>query len=260
MKRFSLFFCVIVLFAMSTAYPQTAGDAYLNIDYLKVDSRNYSAFEELVTSKWKPVYEKVMGPEQITGWFFYRVVYPGGQAGDYNFVLICTYKNLNAVVKANEKLKEEIAIRNDKLMEKTLGFATHQYSELWKTEAEIMNVNDTTPSPFKVMNYMMVNPGKEFEYLVLENDLARPLHEERINEGKMHSWRTYSLIQPGGIEYGYNFATADYYIKLSDIEFGFTNEIIKSVMPNTNITKMFEAIYATRDIMKSELWQLVDFK
>jgi hypothetical protein len=30
-------------------------------------------------------------------------------------------------------------------------------------------------------------------------------------------------------------------------------------MPGTDINKMFEAIYATRDIVRSELWQLVDY-
>jgi hypothetical protein len=135
---------------------------------------------------------------------------------------------------------------------------THQFSELWKTEAGIYNGNDQQISEFMVINYMMVKPGKGAEYLTLENDMARPLHEERIKEGKMHSWRTYSLLQPGGLDYKYNFATADHFNKMNHIEFGFTNELIKSVMPGTDINEMFEAIFATRDIVKSETWQLVD--
>jgi len=66
------------------------------------------------------------------------------------------------------------------------------------------------------------------------------------------------LIQPGGLSYSYNFVTADHYEEMNHIEFGFTNELIKSVMPGTDINEMFDAIYATRDIVKSEMWQLVD--
>jgi hypothetical protein len=97
----------------------------------------------------------------------------------------------------------------------------------------------------------------ETQYLALENDIAKPLHIERVKTGMMHNWRTYSIMQPGGINYSYNFVTADYYDNLANIEFGFTNEIMKSVMPNANFTETMDAIINTRDIVNNELWKLL---
>ncbi|MEX0844547.1 MAG: hypothetical protein WD022_04665 [Balneolaceae bacterium] len=258
MKRIALFTCVFTVIIFGQSFSQTEEGAYLHIDYLKVDAGNFSEFENMVSSEWKSVYENEAGPEKMTGLFFYKVLYPSGEMSDYNYAIVTTYNNLDAVIEINDRVKKKLATINADEVNKPADFVTHQFSELWDTEAEIMSISGKPVSTFMVMNYMMVNPGKEAEYLTLENDMARPLHEERINKGEMHSWRTFSLLQPGGINYGYNFATADYFDKVSDIEYGFTNELIKSVMPGSDINEMFNAIYATRDIVKSELWQLIE--
>lgn len=250
--------CIFTILAVGLSYSQTKRDAYLNIDYLKVDSENMASFEEMVTAKWKDVFAKEVGKDKITGCYLYKVVYPGGQLSDYNYVLVRTYKSIASIVEANESLKGQLASRKDNLKGLTLGLATHQYSELWKTEAGIFTKQSKELSKFMVMNYMRVVPGKELEYLALENDIARPLHIERLKQGMMHSWRTYSLLMPGGVGYDYNFATADYYDKIENIEFGFTNEIMKNVMPNANVTETLDAIINTREIEGLELWELLN--
>lgn len=257
--KYSIYVTLLFCFCVNVAVlAQTEENAYLNIDYFMVDSEDYSEFESLVTEEWKELLATKQSPDQLIGWYFYRVVYPGGQSSEYNYVIISTYKDPNTLVQVSNAIDEETNRSEERLMDQTFDLATHQFSELWKTEAGIFSNNNSGPSEFVLFNYMMVNPGKGAEYLTLENDMARPLHEARIADGRMHSWRTYSLMQPGGLDYKYNFATADHFTELNHIEFGFTNELIKSVMPGTNINEMFEAIYATRDIIKSETWQLVD--
>ncbi|HET8866381.1 MAG TPA: hypothetical protein VFM80_11845 [Gracilimonas sp.] len=258
MKKIVLLTGCFTLLLFGFSFSQTEEGAYLNVDYLKVEEENYSEFEELIQSNWKSLYESKIDEEKVTGWYFYRVAYPGGQAGKYNYVVISTYNELNTIVEVNGDMRGRLSQMPEDLTGEMFNLATYQFSELWGTEAGIMNTAGQKPGLFVVMNYMMVNPGKEAEYITLENDLARPLHRARIENGEMYSWRTYSLLKPGGLNYQYNFVTADYYEELNDIEYGFTNDIIRSVMPGTDITKMFEAIYATRDIVKSELWQLVD--
>lgn len=259
MKRIGLITCICTMFVYSFSLAQTKEKAYLHLDYLKVDSRDYAAFEELMTTEWKSVYKSEIASDKITGCYFYRVEYPGGQSAPYNYVLIRTFNDLNKMVEVKAELQEQLANRNDNLLEKSMELARHQYSELWKTEAGIIDTTEENLSNFVVINFMKVTPGKESEYLALENDIARPLHKERISKGMMHSWRTYSLLKPGGIGYDYNFATADYYDNLKNIEYVFTNDIVKSVMPKANITQTLNAMYVTRDIVRSELWQLVDY-
>lgn len=258
MKRITIFTCLFTFIILGQSFSQTQENAYLQIDYLKAHVGQAENFEKLVTNEWKAIYNEQIDTAKITGWYFYKVQYPGGASGDYNYVIITSYNNLNPVLSINDEIDSQLPFSSSKQNVHSERLGAKQYSELWKTESEIMSISETEAGKIMVMNYMQVTPGKEAEYLTLENDMARPLHEERISKGEMHSWRTFSLIQPGGVGYGYNFATADFFENLSDIEFGFTNELIKSVMPGTNITEMFDAIYATREIKKYELWVLID--
>jgi hypothetical protein len=76
---------------------------------------------------------------------------------------------------------------------------------------------------------------------------------------RMNAWEVYQLIIPGGINYGYNFSTGNFYNKLEHMEFGFTDELIRANHPDVNLMDFFQTIFSTRDLVKSELWVLVDF-
>jgi hypothetical protein len=257
MKKVAFVTLVCSLLVTTLSLAQTEDGAYLNIDYLKVETEDLLEFEQLVTSEWKEVLQEEVTSGNIIGGYFYRVVYPGGNLSKYNYVFVRTYENLNAIMEASLSLGRQMGSRKDDLMEKSMNLASHQYSELWRTEAGVMTPEDTSYSEYLIMNYMRVEPGMESQYLALENDIARPLHEERIEKERMHNWRTYSIMKPSGTGYDYNFATADYYDNLVNIEYGFTNEIMNSVMPSANFTETMEAINNSREIVASELWQLV---
>ncbi|MEQ8523882.1 hypothetical protein [Gracilimonas sp.] len=257
MKKVTLLTLVVMCLISISAYSQTVEGAYLNIDYLKVETENMVEFEELVNSNWEAILEKEVNSEDISGSYFYKVVYPGGSLSKYNYVLVRTYENLDDMMAEGERLNELLSADKKEILTKSLALADYQYSELWKTEAGVMSIMDSKPGGYAVINFMRVKPGMENQYLALENDIARPLHEERIQQEKMHNWRTYSLMKPGGVGYDYNFITADFYDKVSNIEYGFTNEIMQSVMPGANFTETMNAIIDTREIVNSELWKLL---
>jgi hypothetical protein len=257
MKKALLLTCTLALFIVSQSYSQTKEGTYLNVDFLKVGSENMAAFEEMASTKWKEIIHTEIGGDKITGFYLYKVIYPGGQLSDYNYVLVRSYPNITSIVDVHKHLKAQMANRNDNLMKLSAGLATHQYSQLWKTEAGIFDATTKNPSQYMVLNYMKVTPGRELEYLALENDIARPLHIERLKQGIMYSWRTFSLIIPSGAKIGYNFTTADFYNNVENIQFEFTNDVMKNAMPHANVTETLNAINSTREIQSSELLQLL---
>ncbi|MDR9416541.1 MAG: hypothetical protein RI564_09665 [Gracilimonas sp.] len=257
MRKGILCSIVLTVFFSGFIVAQSDEGVYLNIDYLKVESENINAFKKFVNDTWTPLLQDEMDQQHNTGSYFYKVVYPGGSLSKYNFVLVRNYTDLDTMMVEEENLLNLLSSNN--LLKKTLELADYQYSELWRTEAGLMSLMDSDPAKFAVVNFMWVKPGMGNQYLALENDIAKPLHEERKRLNQMHNWRTYSLLKPGGINYKYNFATADFYNKVSNIEYGFTNEIMKNVMPNANFTETMDAIDNTRDIVDSELWQLLFF-
>lgn len=78
MKRIVLLTGMLMLFSIGFSYSQTPEGAYLNVDYIKVETGDYSALEDLVRSEWKDIYEDQIGKDEMTGCYFYRVAYPGG--------------------------------------------------------------------------------------------------------------------------------------------------------------------------------------
>ena len=133
-------------------------------------------------------------------------------------------------------------------------------TELWKVENTLSASADSSnkQSKYVSMDYMKVVPGKSPDYLMLEDEIAKPIHEERMEQNIMNGWEVYSLITPGGVEYGYNFATGNFYDELKHLEYGFTNKVIIQAMgENADIPELFNTINTTRDLVKSELWKLV---
>jgi len=128
-------------------------------------------------------------------------------------------------------------------------------SELWSVRNTMTDNMDDEPSNYLMMAYMHVKLGRELEYQMLEDEVAKPLHESRMENDRMDDWEMYQLITPGGIDYGYNFATGNYFNELSHIEFGFNEELIKTQNPDVNVMEFFEQIWSTRDLVISELWQ-----
>jgi len=258
MKKLVTLLTILLLFVVIKS-AQSQNSFYQKIDYLKVDQNDVLDFLELQNEILKPVFQKRVKSGDILGWYFYEVKYPGGAKGDYNFVSIMTIDTLQVLQDKTPSGFDTNGLSN-KEREEFFNISEVLYSEIWKVENEIKPGNsDAAPSRYLAMSYMNVDAGKEFDYLMLEDDYSKPIHDVRIEKDKMHRWLVTSLIMPAGTEYGYNFATANYFNNLSDIEFGFTDQLIKTAHPNTDIPELFKLIFETRDMVQHELWELVDF-
>lgn len=247
-----LFFLILI----TTSFAQSN---YKKIDYLKVSQDEQENFTQ-VTEELQSSYEEMVKSGDLLSWTLYKVHYPGGEKSGYNFISVATAKSLDIFEDGFSEVATlvpaSMGSNGNTDFEKTYSLVQ---SELWKVENHIPD-SDTvsTPSPFMTMDYMNVAPGKGFDYLMLEDEIAKPIHLQRVQRDRMDGWEVYSLIIPGGTDYGYNYATGNYFGKLSHIEFGFTNEIIKQTMgKDSNIPELFNTIYSTRDLVKRELWELV---
>lgn len=261
MKKFTLFFVLLTLIITGTLYSQAAEADYKKIDYIHVDQDALSSFLKLAEANLKPSYQQLVDSKKLNDWALYYVEFPGGEKSKYNFVSIASASNLAAFRKLFSPVSAHSYIPEVAKDKKMLSVENAVLkSELWKVESTLSDSMDSNgkPSKYMSMDYMNVAPGKSPDYLMLENEIAKPIHVERVNQDIMAGWEVYSLITPGGIEYGYNFATANFYNKLKHLEYGFNNKVIMQAMgENANIPELFNTIYTTRDMVKSELWELV---
>lgn len=260
---FSTFFLLFV--AVSFCFAQTERLDYKKIDYISVENGNDQEFLNTVKGAMSSAYQRLIEAGEIKSWQLYKVNFPGGERSNYNYVNIVTTEDIRSFEDNFSNISSLYFIPNSNEsddLNALAGIVDLRGSEIWKVRSMISPETGETmkPSRYMTMDFMNVAQGRGLEYLMLEDEVAMPLHKERINRDNMTGWEVYSLILPGGTEYGYNFATGNYFDHIEDVEFGFTQELIKQTMPGTDVADLLETIYETRDLVKSELWELITYQ
>lgn len=258
MKKLTLFSVLLTLILTGTVFPQNIQNDYKKIDYIHVNADQLSSFIDLAAGDLAESYQQLIDEGNLQNWRLYFVEYPGGEKNDYNFVSIASASDLATFEELFSSVSASPYIPSVVSSEISSVGNTVTKMELWKVQNAIVDSTNGHPSKYMTMDYMDVAPGKNPDYLMLEEEVAKPIHSARIDQQIMAGWEVYSLIAPGGVEYGYNFATGNFYDKLEHVEYGFTNEIINQAMgTSTNIPELFNTIYETRNMVKVELWKLV---
>lgn len=265
MKKRILSTCFILLFVVSYSFSQTERLDYKKVDYIKVENGNDLEFLNTVKGAMSNAYQKLIDSGEIKSWRIYKVNFPGGERSNYNYVSMVTIGDIRSVEDNFSNISSLYFVpksSESESLSKLASIVDLQASEIWKVRSLISTdtMQATKPSRYMTMDYMNVSQGRGLEYLMLEDEVAMPLHKERINRDNMTGWEVYSLILPGGTEYGYNYATGNYFDHIEDVEFGFTQELIKQTMPGTDVAELLNTIYETRDLVKSELWELITYK
>lgn len=232
---------------------QSEQGLYLKIDYLNVDHTQLTEFKEKIVPQLETHKNDRLSTGDIESWTVYRVLFSGSDSNPYNYVSITTASSLEAFDEPNNNQPDQILNYSEEDMYKL------SRSELWRVRNSVVDELVAEPSNFMMMDYMSVRLGRELEYQMLEDEVAKPLHEQRMERETMEAWEMYQLIAPGGIYLGYNFATGNYFSNLHHIEFGFNEELIRSQNPDVNLMEFFEQIWSTRDLVRSEIWQRIGY-
>lgn len=113
---------------------------------------------------------------------------------------------------------------------------------------------------YLMVDYMGVDPGKEQEYLRVERELWKPIHEAYVKNGKKRWWSLYAIQFPYGTEQKYGFVTInafDLFQQLEDPYAGF-QEVLTKVHPGTKVEEFFTRTENTRRLVRGEVWTLID--
>jgi len=253
-------FIPLILNTPSNAQAQALEGDYMHIDYIHIEKDKIAEFTTKIETKIKKVQQARVESDGLKEWYMYRVAYPGSQNTNHNFVsvsicsYICSFDDFNDLIFDHFPVEEATQLIKDY---RSLMIPNH--SELWKINNSVTRENNLEPARYFNMDYMRVISGMEYAYQMMEDEIARPIHEQRMENDTMEAWQLFSLIIPGGSQYGYNYATGNYYKNLSDFEFGFSDAIIRQTHPDTNVNEIFENIDRTRDAVRREIWQLVDY-
>ena len=263
MKNIYLTLISVVLFLVlltTDSHAQNHQGNYMHIDYLHIEQTEIMNFERGVEEVIKPIQQARIYSENLSEWYLYRVAFPGSRDTRYNYVAVSISSDISNFEDVhNQVIQSYDGNDTRRMMSLYFNMMAPTHSELWRINNSVLATEDAKPSRYFGIDYMDVPPGMEYAYQMMEDEVARPLHELRMELGNMKGWELFTLITPGGSEYGYNFATGNYLGNLRNLEFGFSEELIRLNNPETNVREFFDNIEETRDLVRSELWELVTY-
>ena len=63
---------------------------------------------------------------------------------------------------------------------------------------------------------------------------------------------------PAGTEYRYNYGAVNFFDSLTALENPYPEELITRIHEGADLSELSGRIYAARDLVRSELWELID--
>ncbi len=262
MKQLISLLTVLIIICIYTPVQlaQSGQGDYRNLEYYMIDHSDIRHFESQIEPIVSRIQQARVDAGALKEWMLYKVSYPSTQNPVYNYVSVSVCSAICSFEDVSEHISDQFSTDEfNQLLQRYKDLMVPVKAELWRINNRVTRTEEFKPARYFSMDYMNVSQGMEYVYQMMEDEIARPLHEVRMENDRMEGWEVYSLIVPGGTTYGYNFATGNHFNRLRDIEFGFTEEMIRQNHPDTNINEFFENIERTRDPVRIEIWELVHY-
>ena len=112
---------------------------------------------------------------------------------------------------------------------------------------------------YSIIQYLKVHPSMENEYLELELEVWKKMHEARIEAGVLDGWFLFRVISPAGTKMEYNFVTVLQYNSVEKLSGHFESYGVDY----TQLLSPEEIAFALRtpeirDLVYEEVWVTVD--
>jgi hypothetical protein len=111
---------------------------------------------------------------------------------------------------------------------------------------------------FVVVEFMKVAPGKMNDWVKLERETWKPIHQRRVQEGAIVSWASIAQVMPGDESNGPLAAAVTTFRGWPDPTKDNYEALIKKVHPQTPPATIFAQAEDARKIVRHEIWQIID--
>lgn len=104
-----------------------------------------------------------------------------------------------------------------------------------------------------MVDFVRIPDDANGNYVEVEQDIWKPMHQAMIDDGKMDAWFLYRIPYPGGTDAEYHYATVRVYSDLSQLENPMSGlgDLFAKVHPGKNADEAFEMTTGSRDLIKT---------
>jgi len=250
--KFKTIFSLILVTITLSVFSQE--NATILISYMKVSPSEIDDYTE-IEKEWKKIHRARLQKGHITGWQLWQKMYAGDE-DEYQYIVINWYKNFQSTNETGfQEIIQELYSPEEleELLERTLSSRS-------AVRTDVMHMASATefnePTNYLVVSPMKVHTGKEAEYLKMERDIFKPIHQEAIRQGLMGSWSVW---------YKWPFEENDHrylvmngfedYPQLSNLDYG---ELFKKVHPELELDELWLEVPNLRINTSVQIWRLID--
>jgi hypothetical protein len=112
------------------------------------------------------------------------------------------------------------------------------------------------PNPPKyrylVVDYHKPEPGKTGDYVQMEREYWKPVHQDRVNNGKITSWKLYAVSFPNGEGQEYDFVTVTEFASFADLENQYAGTDFRKVLGDTKAAEIGTRTGAVQKLRRSD--------
>lgn len=232
---------------------------FARVTMLKAKEGKEKDFENFVRDRIKPLQALRRQQGKIALWIFFKVHF-AGQGDDYNYVGV-TY----APAWASMETEPWASLLKEMDADADVGAFLASQRELRTMvrehvlyQLEALEPNPPVPSRYVRLDYMKTRPGKTSDYLKLEREDWMPFHQTLINDGQCSGWGLWQVVFPGGTGLPYDYVTSNRYSTYAQVLATDYEKTFKKATPAKNVNDVFNRTTQSRDIVKSELWEVVE--
>ena len=111
---------------------------------------------------------------------------------------------------------------------------------------------------FMLVEFMKVAEGKEAEWIKLERETWKPMHDIRVKNGGIQSWAAISQSIPGDESDGGNYATVTTFQGWPDPTMLDFEALFKQAHPQGDMEAISRQTESARSIVRREIWQVLE--
>lgn len=118
-----------------------------------------------------------------------------------------------------------------------------------------LHANQETEYLYMKVDYMRAAGPQMADYLEVEQEIWKPMHQERFNRGIILSWDFYAVFAGDQVD-AYNYIAVNVFDDFDKIDYYDLNAIAQQVYPDMNISELMERTRASREVVRTEIWKV----
>jgi len=114
---------------------------------------------------------------------------------------------------------------------------------------------EAAPALYLKVDYFKASSERIGEYLLVERELWKPIHEERLARGIILGWSLYSLFV-GEPDAPYNYIAVNVFDDFDKIDYLDLDEIVAAVYPEKDLGGFYQTTRKSREVVRTEIWKV----